>query len=295
MAALAVAGVISVAPPLLAGAALGGLVVGFLILRNPVWGAYALVLSVPVQKAVSFDAGPIEITVTQMLFVFVLGVWWAWLSLRQDRRLVLTPVAVALMLFLVATLASLWGTTSMPESLAEISRWVVTILAYVIMVNSVQTRREMNGLIVAMLVAGLSEALLGIMQAYSGFGPESFNVGGLLTRAYGTIGAPNSFAGYINLSLPLAISLALYHVGRWRKARKSVPLLERPSFVSWENLRVPVGMGLVALVLFWTLMTTLSRGAWVGLAVGVLAMVLALGKRAAAALSTLFAAGAALA
>jgi O-antigen ligase len=295
LAALAVAGVISVAPPLIAGAALGGLVVAFLILRNPVWGAYGLVLSVPVQKAVSIDAGPVEITVTQVLFVFVLGVWWAWLALRQDRRLVVTPVAGALILFLVATLPSLWVTTSMPESLAEISRWVVTILAYVIMVNSVQTRREMNGLIVAMLVAGMSEALLGIVQAYSGFGPESFNVGGLLTRAYGTIGAPNSFAGYINLSLPLAISLALYQVGRWRKARGLVPLLERPSFVSWENLRVPVGMLLVALVLFWTLMTTLSRGAWVGLAVGVLAMVLALGKRAAAAISTLFATSVALA
>src|SRR3954470_5570662 len=123
-----------VAPPLISTAVIAGLVVGVLLLRNPVWGAYALVLSVPVQKAVSYDAGPIEITVTQTLFVVVLGIWWAWLSVRSHRRLVLTPVATALFVFYVATFPSLFVTTSLPQSLAELSRWLVTILAHVIMV-----------------------------------------------------------------------------------------------------------------------------------------------------------------
>jgi O-antigen ligase len=256
-------------PPALAAAGLAGLVVAVLILRRPVWGAYGLVLSVPVQKAVSFDVGPVEVTVTQILFVLVLGVWWAWLSMREDRRLVLTPIAVALILFLVATLPSLWVTHSMPESLAEISRWSVTILAYVIMTNSVRNRREMNGLIAVMLVAGTSEALLGLVQAYTGVGPESFNVEGVLTRAYGTIGAPNSFAGYLNMSLPLAIALAVYHWGRWGAARRAG---------AEAGVGVPALIGLVALVLFWALLTTLSRGAWIGLAAGLLVMALALAR-----------------
>jgi O-antigen ligase len=233
------------------------------------------------------------LTVTQVLFVFVLGVWWAWLALRKDRRLSLTPIAIALFLFLAATLASLWNTTSTPESLAEISRWLVTILAYVIIVNSVQTRKQMNALIAVMLIAGMSEALLGLVQAYSGIGPESFNVGGFITRAYGTIGAPNSFAGYINMSLPLAIALAVYHIGKWIGERNAAHVLDRPSYLTWEKLRVPMFMGLVAFILFWTVLTTLSRGAWIGLTFGVFAMVLALGKRAASALATLFAAVAA--
>lgn len=287
--ALAVAVFVSVTPPLISGAIILGLVVAVLILRNPVWGAYALVLSVPVQKAVSFNAGPVEVTVTQTLFVLVLGIWWAWLSLREDRRLVITPIAVAFIFFLIGTLASLWNTTSLPESLAEISRWIVTILAYVIMVNSVQTRREMNWLIGAMLIAGMSEALLGLAQAYSGFGPASFNVGGLLTRAYGTIGAPNSFAGYINMSLPLALALAVYQWGKWGAARSAAPLLERSAFLSWRLLRKSLFMSVLALTLFWTVLTTLSRGAWVGLLFGVVAMVLALGKRAAGAIALLFA------
>ncbi|MFL5735323.1 MAG: O-antigen ligase family protein [Chloroflexia bacterium] len=289
--AYAVAYAINRLPPLYTAAAVAGSGAAFLLLRKPVLGAYALVLSVPVQKAVSYDAGPIEITVTQVLFVGVLAIWWAWLSVREDRRLVLTPIAISLLLFFVATLPSLLVTTSMPQSLAELSRWLVTILAYVIVTNSVCSRHEMNILIGCMLAAGMSEALLGLVQSYTGAGPASFNVGGLLTRAYGTIGAPNSFAGYLNMSLPLAIALAVYHWGSWFSARNALPILDRPSYLTFRNLRWPLLLTFVALTLFWAVITSLSRGAWIGLTFGVLAMVLALGRRAAAALA-LLAAGA---
>jgi putative inorganic carbon (hco3(-)) transporter len=275
-----------VAPPLVTLALVLGVLLCILLLRKPVWGAYALVLSVPIQDVLPLPGG---VTVTQILFVLVIGIWWMWMSIRRDRRIVLTPISITLLLFVVATLLSLGVTTSLPDSLAEISRWMVTILSYIIIVNSVQTRREMNGLIVVMLIAGLSEALLGLGQAYSGIGPASFNVGGLLTRAYGTIGAPNSFAGYINMSLPLALALSAYFWGRWVSARRSAPLLDRPSYMSWRHLRAPVLMSTVALILFWTMLTTLSRGAWLGLVFGVLVMVLSLGKRAAGAFAVLMA------
>lgn len=278
--------VAGLAPPLVTLALIGAVVFGILLLKWPVWGAFALVLSVPVQKAVPL---PADITVTQLLFVVVLGLWWGWLAIREDRRLVFPPIAVGLVIFFVSTLASLWTTTSMPESLAELSRWMVTILSYIVIVNSVQTRREMNGLIAVMLVAGMSEALLGLVQAYGGIGPASFNVGGLLTRAYGTIGAPNSFAGYINMSVPLALSLAAYQWGKWFSVRGAAPLAERFAFRSWRYLRGPILMSAVALVLFWTMVTTLSRGAWIGLAFGVLVMILSLGKRAASAIRLLVA------
>jgi O-antigen ligase len=285
--ALGVGVVAGLAPPLVTAVLIASALVGFLLFKWPVWGAYALVLSVPVQDVVEVGG---NITVTQILFVLVLGICWMWIALRDDRRIVITPIAVTLFVFLISTLPSLWGTTSMPDSLAEISRWVVTILSYIIIVNSVQTRREMNGLIVVMFFAGMAEALLGLVQAYSGAGPASFNVEGLLTRAYGTIGAPNSFAGYINMSVPLALALAAYQWGgKWWSERKAVHLLDRPAFVSWEHLRGPILMTGVALVLFWTMVTTLSRGAWIGLAFGVLVMILCLGRRASGAIGILIA------
>jgi O-antigen ligase len=289
--ALALAVLAGAAPPLLSlGVVLGGVAL-FVLLKWPVWGAYALVLSVPVQQTVRLPGG---VTFTQLLFVLVLGIWFAWMSLRGDRRLVLTPIAVTLVFFLTATLPSLWGTASLPESLAEIARWAVTILSYVVIINSVQTRRQMNGLIVVMLVAGMSESILGLVQAYTGIGPESFGTEGGILRAYGTIGAPNSFAGYINMSVPLALALSFYFWGRWAAERKAAHVLDRPSFVTWERLRAPILMSGVFVVLFWTMVTTLSRGAWVGLAFGVLVMVFALGRRASGAIALIVAGAAAL-
>lgn len=283
---IALAVIAGVAPPLITIGLVVGTIVLVLLLKKPVWGAYALVLSVPVQDAVELPGG---ITFTQVLFVLVLGIWFAWQALRGDRRLHITGIALGLFLFLLTTLPSLWNTTSLPDSLAEISRWIVTILSYIIIVNSVQTRRDMNGLIAVMLVAGMSEALLGLFQAYAGAGPASFNVAGLLTRAYGTIGAPNSFAGYINMSVPLAFAVAAYQWGRWVTARRAAPYLERPDFVSWQHLRTPILLSLVAITLFWTMVTSLSRGAWIGLFIGVLVMVMSLGKRAVGAISAIVA------
>ena len=286
IAAILIAVLVGVAPPLVSVGALAGVAMLAVILRKPVFGAYALVLSVPVQDQVTLPAG---ITFTQVLFVLVAGIWYAWLMLRDNRRLQITPIAVTMLLFVVATVPSLSAATSIPNSLAEISRWLVTTFAYIIFVNSVQNRREMVGLIVVMLVAGMSEAMLGLVQAYLGIGPASFGVAGGLTRAYGTIGMPNSFAGYLNMSLPLALALTVYEWGKWIGERSRARVLDRLALVSFKRLRFPAFMTLVTLVLFWTLLTTLSRGAWIGLALGVLVMVMALGRRAAPAVSVMLA------
>jgi O-antigen ligase len=288
--ALVVALAVNLLPPLVVLGVVAGVVGLVLFLQRPVWAAYALVLSVPAQDVVTVGS----ITVTRVVFVVTLGIWWMWLALRDDRRFQLTPIGVAVIFFLTATLPSLGAASSISDSLTELGRWGVTLVAFILIVNSVRTRKEMNGLITVMLVAGVFEATLGLVQAYGGIGPVSFNVAGGLTRAYGTIGMPNSFAGYLNMSLPLALALAVYQWGRWASARKVAPYQDRVSFVSFNRLKAPIGMTLVTATLFWTLLTTLSRGAWVGLTFGLLAMGLALGRRASAALGVLLAVSVAL-
>jgi O-antigen ligase len=100
---------------------------------------------------------------------------------------------------------------------------------------------------------------------------------------------PNSFAGYLNMSLPLALALAVYQWGRWFAERSRTHVLDRPALFNLKRLRLPLFLTFVTLVLFWTLVTTLSRGAWIGLVFGLLAMMLALGRRAAPALSLMLA------
>jgi len=99
------------------------------------------------------------------------------------------------------------------------------------------------------VVAGVAlagEALLATAQAALGLGPESFRVGGL-TRAYGTFEQPNPFAGYLALQLPFALAGALIWKGKWR----------------WLALAV-AALAVLGIVI------SLSRGAWLGGAAGVL-------------------------
>jgi O-antigen ligase len=57
-------------------------------------------------------------------------------------------------------------------------------------------------------LAGLSQAVFGYMQMFFDIGPASF-VRDASLRVYGTFGQPNPYAGYINMTLVLALALML--------------------------------------------------------------------------------------
>ncbi len=269
------AGLAAGLPPVVGLGVAGTLVGGVLILRRPVWAIYALILSVPVQRELSLSGGA---TATQAIMVALLAAWWAWTAVRQ-RTIRVPPFAVALAVYGVVMVLSLTGATSLPAGGAEISRWAVVALAYLIIVNTVQTRAQIGGLIACFLAGATGEALLGIWQVRTGQVPPSFFVGqghtaeDLAPRAFGTIGMPNSYAGYLNLTLPLALALSVYALRwawQWWQAGGRGRAMRGVAALSMSAL---TGLMLLALVLSY------SRGGFVGLAVGVPAMASALGRR----------------
>jgi O-antigen ligase len=89
-------------------------------------------------------------------------------------------------------------------------------------------------------------------------GPAAFGIAGTaFTRANGTFGQPNSFAGYINGAWPLLAALTLW--GQRRRTR-------------WRWY-LSVGLGLCAVVL----LLSFSRGGWFGAAIGVCTMLVVAG------------------
>lgn len=72
-------------------------------------------------------------------------------------------------------------------------------------------RWQLWALVACLLLAPAAEAALGLAQFVRGYGPPSFRLAAGLpfVRAYGTIGQPNSFAGYLNMAWPLALALAV--------------------------------------------------------------------------------------
>jgi O-antigen ligase len=209
-------------------------------------------------------------------------------------------VALALALYLAAMVASLTVAQSLGDALSEISRWGVVLAAYLLAVNLVRTRWEVAGLIACFLIGAGGEAAVGLVQTALGLGPESFQIAEQATRSYGTIGMPNSFAGYLNLTLPLALALSLWALlvawGALRRARTlAATAYDGPTTAAaraaeravWRPLALAAGLLAVTGLIGVGVLTSLSRGAWLGLAFGLVVMIIALGRQGLPALITL--------
>ncbi|HUS14223.1 MAG TPA: O-antigen ligase family protein [Chloroflexia bacterium] len=277
MLALGGAGIAVFQPPLIGLSLAAAIIGGVLLIRHPVWGIYLLVLSVPVQKEIAFGSN----SATQGVMAALLFVWWLWMAAAQ-RKISVPPFALALGAYLLIMIASLVVATSVKDGLAETARWTVVLLAYLIIVNTITTRAQIVGLLVCFVLAAGAEAALGLWQVVTRQVPPSFFVGqghepeDLAPRAFGTIGMPNSYAGYLNLTIALALALGIYAlVSGYRRWAVN----GRPQLL--------LGAGLLALtaLMIGALVVSYSRGGYLGLGCGVTAMAVALGRRAVPALT----------
>jgi len=149
--------------------------------------------------------------------------------------------------------------------------------------------RSLYWLLGALLATGFLQACVGIWQfGLRGEGPAHFAIlGGRFFRAYGTFEQPNPYAGYLGLTLPLALGVTWGIVTdagtrghgdketgrqgdretrRWRHLVTWLPCL-------LAILLVIVAMG-AALIMSW------SRGAWLGFGAAASVMAVALPRQA---------------
>ncbi|MBM3134510.1 MAG: O-antigen ligase family protein [Chloroflexi bacterium] len=239
-------------------------------LVRPEVALWLLIFAVPFGGLRQWSLGGFNVTATEPL-VAVLGVAWLAGMVRQRAiRFTFTPLLIALLLFLGALLLSLFDALSLSLSAKELLKWGEFLVVYVVVVHTVngytdyKERRQVAILLALVLLAGALEAAWGLYGSLQRLGPPSYAiVGGRLFRAFGTFGQPNPFGGYINLSLPLGLSLLIGQFADWRSR---APLHPRTLAI----LSACALLGL-ALILSW------SRGAWLGAAVAVGVVVLAWG------------------
>ncbi|NJN55662.1 MAG: O-antigen ligase family protein, partial [Anaerolineae bacterium] len=131
-------------------------------------------------------------------------------------------------------------------------------------------------ILILLLLAGLSQALIGIWQfALRGDGPETFLVLGRFYRAYGTFEQPNPYAGYMNLTALLAVGVCLGSVARlWQissvkyqvsRAKLPVHLITSSPY---HLITLSLFSGVTAVLCTLAVIFSWSRGAWLSLAVG---------------------------
>jgi O-antigen ligase len=260
-------------------------------LVEPLLGLALTLLAGPFGALESVILGGTSFDSSQLLLILTLT---AWLARSVVRREIVFPqfdrrVILAYLIFVSLAALSLVNAPSLTAGFKELAKWIQMGLVAWLASGSVEVKRvkdrRLRWLVASIFVAGLSQALIGIWQfCLRGHGPEHFEIaisfrGRLLEayRAYGTFEQPNPYAGFLGLSLPLALGWGLGTAGVWLshfpKVRSVGTMLTMRSAL---KLLLPWS---VAGILGLALLASWSRGGWLGAAAGVIVMLLFVPRR----------------
>lgn len=249
-------------PASLTGPAVLGAAGAAVLLARPRWALYLLALTVPYQSGlrigdvgISLDLrlGQVNVSVTEGVVALLLIGWLTQLASGRARKPAATPLLTAIAALLTTLVLSTLVASDVSLAAKEMLKWVEVAAVYLAATSLLQTPQQRRTLLLWLLGAALSQAIVGLVQSVRLIGPAHFMIGGVLMRAYGTFEQPNPFGGYLGLHLPVALALALFGLppGPWRRAT-----------------------ALVAATLATALLIALSRGAWTAQTVALLLVVL---------------------
>ena len=256
----------------LAGA---GLVVAVLI--RPWVGLPVLAIAIPFAAIKPLPIGGVPLDGADLLLGLVIAAWLAQGVIRRRIVLPRAPLSLPLLAFVGVLAVSLVGAESYRDGLPELIKWLQVLMLYWC-VAAVLPQNRSGWLIAGLLLAGIGQALLGLVQFVTQSGPEAFVLLGRFMRAYGTFRQPNPYAGYLGLVAPFAISLALWAwIGQARTMQSPHAGEANPRQVRLLRVVLPAAAAVISL----GLLVSWSRGAWLAFAVAVAVVILAHTRRAA--------------
>jgi len=223
------------------------------LLARPRWALYLLALTVPYQGLFDFKYQDVSISITEAVVVLLLVGWLTLVLNRRARPATASPLLGAIAGLLVCFALTVFIAPNINLAAKEMLKWIELAAVFLAGTSLIEAPAHRRTLLIWLLGAGASQALVGLVQSVLRQGPEHFMIGGLIMRAYGTFEQPNPFGGYLGLTVPLAVSLAVFGLQ---------PGLARRLVI------------VVALITALALALTLSRGAWTAQLVA-LALVLA--------------------
>lgn len=256
--AIAVAAIAASLPGIWTLPALAAFLLSLLVLIKPEVAAYLLTFSVPFGSlaGVGGEEDSFSITPTEVLVALMAIGWLARSLARRRLQLAATPLTAPLAAMLAVVILSAYQATDVTLTLKESLKWLELVLVYLFVLAEMATARQVTLLVVLLLSAAILEALVGSVQFALGLGPEPFAIGRFM-RAYGTFKQPNPYAGYLGMLIPLSVGLLL---------ATSRPRLRWYALAACLLAASAVGM-------------SLSRGAWVGISLAVLLMLLLWSRR----------------
>ncbi len=266
---IGLAWLIATTPLLALGLTLTALTGVLLLVRWPwlIWLGIGALL--PVTSGIKFGAA----SLTDLALAAAIALWFMDGVRRRTLRLHGSWVITVLLIYITSLYLSLLNAINLGEAAAEVVKWIEFALVCLI-VHTVISAKQARWLVAALLLGAIGQGILGLYQFIYRIGPDWFIILGRFMRASGSFGQPNPYGGYLGLSLPVAVSLALW---------------------AWHSLLDQGGNRRNRLLwaLFYTgatvltaggLLASWSRGGWLGAVVGV-GLVIVLRSRQAAIVS----------
>ncbi len=186
---------------------------------RPRTALYLLPIAIPWGSLDTITLGKLNANSADILVILLIASWLSGYALRSQGIMRSGPLdqeesplprylIVSAFALLFAMILSTVTAHSVNASIKELIKWIEFVAVLLLGARYLRTRRQIWTLVVIMCLAGISQALYGYAQNFFDLGPQSFiRDGGL--RVYGTFNQPNPYAGYINMSLPIALSLML--------------------------------------------------------------------------------------
>lgn len=238
-------------------------------LITPLAGAAALLILAPLRTLIATESAlALPIDIGQIALLIVLGAWLIReIALRGSfPRLSWSPFVLPVLLFVGVAGLTAFSAQSVGLWFTEWLKWV-QIVILLIFVRCAAGRANWRWLLAALAAAGAANAVIGIYQFFGGSGALHLLIGGRFFRAFGTLGQPNPFGGFMGLLLPLAVTGALASIHTFRAEPSRRHLL----VVSFYVLSSALMLG--GLLMSW------SRGAWLGLSAAAIVLAVAMPRQ----------------
>lgn len=248
---------------------IGALVVVVGTLIEPGIGLIVTLLAAPWAAWMNvYLPGLLPIDAGQIMVALTLAAWVLRGLATRDLTIPQSPLLVPLVIFVGWAATTMLWAPDLSFGLPEVMKWI-EVIALMWFSIDLARRRGVTWVVVAVLATMIVQSLIGVYEArLRGTGPLGFQIGEGVYRAYGTFEQPNPFGGFIGLGLPIAVALTAWyalHTVRGLFTRHS-------SLVTRQVIQLGI-YGLIAGLLALALYLSLSRGAWLGAAAAVGAMI----------------------
>ncbi len=222
----------------------------------------------------TYYPGLLPIDAGQIMVGFTLGAWVLGGLAKREVVIPRSPLLIPLSLFVGwAAITMLWA-PDLSFGLPEVIKWIEIILVMLLAIDVAQ-RRGTRWILAGIFATTMVQAFIGIYEArIRGVGPLGFQLSAGVYRAYGTFEQPNPFAGFVGTVLPIAITITAYY------AVRSVycVMKERGSRITLHASRFSL-YAMVTALLAAGLYLSFSRGAWLGAAAAIGAVIVFAPKR----------------